>query len=183
MNKRHSGQDVAGLRPYLLRLARSRMGDGEAAEELVQETLATALAALEDFEGRSQLRTWVAGILLHKVTDGFRAATRERELRVEPRDDEEADFDTLGHWRSPPSAWCDPEVALRSSRFREAFAAALASLPPNQARAFALRELEGLGAADICRELGVTESNLWVLLYRARMALRRMLDPEALAAA
>ena len=176
-------QSIADLRPYLIRLARSRMRDAEAAEEVVQETLATALRAARSFEHRSQLHTWVTGILLHKVTDAFRAATRERELRVmtPEGDDEDADFDAQGHWRAPPAPWCDPEVALRSSRFRESFFAALSALPPKQARAFALREIDGLAAPDICRELGVSESNLWVLLFRARTALRRMLDRDALA--
>lgn len=177
-------QGIAHLRPYLMRLARSRLRDGEAAEEVVQETLATALASARSFERRSELRTWVAGILLHKVTDAFRAAARERERRPLAHAGEDFDdFDEQGHWRAPPAPWCDPEVALSSSRFRVAFVAALDALPPRQARAFALREIDGLETADICRELGVTESNLWVLLFRARSALRRMLDPELLAPA
>jgi RNA polymerase sigma-70 factor (ECF subfamily) len=128
----------------------------------------------------------VAGILLHKVSDAFRASSRERELRVTPNEpdaDDDADFDAQGLWRAPPAPWCDPEVALRSRRFHAAFTAALSALPPKQARAFALREIDGLDPPDICRELGVTESNLWVLLFRARTGLRRMLDPDALAPA
>ena len=175
-------QGIAQLRPYLMRLARSRLRDPDAAEEVVQDTLATALASARSFEHRSQLRTWVAGILLHKVTDAFRAATRDRNLRAATSEDDE-DFDEQGHWRAPPAAWCDPEVALRSRRFHDAFAAALGALPPTQARAFALREIHGLESPEICRQLGVTEANLWVLLFRARTALRRRLDPEALSLA
>lgn len=178
-------QGIAELRPYLIRLARSRMRDADAAEEVVQETLATALRAARSFEHRSQLHTWVTGILLHKVTDAFRAETRERALRapVPEHEPDDPDFDPQGRWQAPPAAWCDPEVALRANRFREAFDAAMRSLPRKQARAFAMRELEGAETHEICRALGVTEGNLWVLLYRARLALRRALDREAFAAA
>jgi RNA polymerase sigma-70 factor (ECF subfamily) len=176
---------IAALRPFLMRMALARLREVQEAEEAVQETLAAALAAAGSFQNRSQLRTWVAGILLHKVTDRHRAATLERERHAAPPADEdgEADFDEHGEWRAPPAAWCDPEVALRSSRFREAFDHAISALPPNQARAFVMREVQGMESSEICRSLGVTESHLWVLLFRARVGLKRLLDRDFFAPA
>lgn len=175
---------IAELRPFLMRVALSRMRDSQAAEDVVQETLAVAIAKAATFGARSQLRTWVTGILLHKVTDAFRASTREKAMIVIPLvDTDEQDFEAEGQWRSPVTPWCDPQAALDAARFRIAFQAALEALPEPQARAFVLREVHGLDAHDICRQLGVTESNLWVLLHRARLALRRTLDRDWFAAA
>lgn len=176
---------IAALRPFLMRVALARIREEREAEEAVQETLAAALAAAGSFQRRSQLRTWVTGILLHKVTDRHRATALELERHATPvsTEDGEGDFDGHGEWRAPPAAWCDPEVALRTKRFRDAFDRAIAGLPPNQGRAFVMREVQGMDSREICRELGVTESNLWVLLFRARLGLKRVLDRDYFAAA
>ncbi|MDQ3025773.1 MAG: sigma-70 family RNA polymerase sigma factor [Pseudomonadota bacterium] len=173
---RSNAAEIIGLRPYLMRVALSRMRDHQAAEDVVQETLVAACVGQAGFNGRSRLRTWVTGILLHKVTDAFRALGREPAAL--PIDDagEDPDFDRDGRWRAPPSAWSDPELALDCARFRGAFDEQLARLPPMQSRVFVMRELEGLEPDEICRTLGITPSNLWVLLHRARLGLRRGLD-------
>lgn len=106
-------------------------------------------------------------------------------MRVTPHQAEldDPDFDAEGAWRAPTVAWCDPELALDTRRFRAAFEAALARLPETQARAFVLREVQGLESGAICSQLGISESNLWVLLHRARLALRRTLDRDWFAGA
>lgn len=175
---------LSGLRPYLLRVASSRMRDHDAVEDVVQETLATACANAGRFEGRSRLRTWVTGILLHKVTDAFRARSRDPLHAAEPEllaDD--AEFGLEGAWRARFDPWTDPEHCLDRKRFRMALAAAIAELPPMQARAFQLREVHGLAPAQVCEAMGITEGNLHVLLHRARLALRRLLDREWFAVA
>ena len=88
MNARPDAQSVAALRPFLMRVAISRLRDDQAAEDVVQEAMAAALDKLQTFKAQSQLRTWVTGILLHKVTDTFRAATREKTMRVMPQQSE-----------------------------------------------------------------------------------------------
>jgi RNA polymerase sigma-70 factor (ECF subfamily) len=171
--------EISLLRPYLMRVALSRLNDREAAEDAVQETLAAACANDGAFSGRSTLRTWVTGILLHKVTDVFRAWGREGAMpQMGPAEDDDPDFDQDGRWRSPPDTWSDPERALECSRFRAEFDAQLERLPEMQARAFVMRELQGLEPDEICAKLGVTRNHLWVLLHRARMGLRRSLDRE-----
>jgi RNA polymerase sigma-70 factor (TIGR02943 family) len=171
--------ELCGLRPYLFRVASSRIRDRDVAEDLVQETLATACANVDRFEGRSALRTWVTGILLHKVTDAFRAIARDpTQLNDEAGNGEDPDFDSDGTWRAPVDPWTDPGLALDCKRFREELDAQVARLPTQQARAFRMRELESRESAEICSALGVTESNLFVLLHRARLGLRRSLDRE-----
>lgn len=169
--------ELSGLRPYLVRVASSRMRDRDAVEDVVQETLATACANAARFEGRSRLRTWVTGILLHKVTDAFRARSRGPLHAAEPEllADE---HDLEGAWRARFDPWTDPQHCLDRKRFRNALAAALEDLPPMQARAFQLRELHGLAPAQVCEAMGITEGNLHVLLHRARLALRRTLDRD-----
>jgi RNA polymerase sigma-70 factor (ECF subfamily) len=169
--------ELCGLRPYLVRVAASRMRDRDAVEEVVQETLATACANAERFEGRSRLRTWVTGILLHKVTDAFRAASRQVHFAQLP-ESEEADFDGAGAWRHRVDPWTDPAHTLDRKRFREALERAVDALPAMQARAYRLRELEDRDPEQVCAALGITEGNLHVLLHRARLGLRRSLDRD-----
>lgn len=171
--------ELCGLRPYLVRVALSRVRDRDAAEDIVQDTLATAWGSADRFEGRSTLRTWVTGILLHKVTDAFRAIGRQPAAEQEmPGHHEDPDFESDGTWRAPVDAWSDPALALDCKRFRQELEAQLARLPATQSRAFRMRELEGRDTAEICAALGVTENNLFVLLHRARIALCRSLDRD-----
>ncbi len=171
--------DIAGHRRYLMRVALGRMRDAHRAEDAVQETLLAALRAAESFDGRSRLRTWLTGILLHKICDHFRASAREEDFMAIDDDIhggiEDEVFDANGGWRCAPAAWGDPERVLGGKQSWAAFVAAIEALPPRQARAFVLRELEGMATDEICAALGVTADNLWVLLFRARLGLRSAL--------
>jgi len=169
---------IEAQRPYLLRYASMELRNSDAAEDAVQETLLAALAAEASFAGRSNLRTWLTGILKHKIVDAIRRASRERPF--ESVDDEstiedlEALFDETGHWREPPQAW--PEQALQEKQFLHALEKCLTALPARTAQAFLMREHLGFDTPDICKELGITSTHCWVLLYRARMALRECLE-------
>ena len=171
---------VEALRPYLLRYASLQLRDRAAAEDAVQETLLAALSAERSFEGRSNLRTWLTGILKHKVIDAIRRASRESPLPGEDADSAAADFDALfderDHWREHPNPWEDPDGALHQKQFLQALEACLAGLPARTAQAFMLREHAGLDTDEICKELAITSTHCWVLLYRARMALRLCLE-------
>ena len=150
----------------------------EAAEDAVQETLLAALAAESSFAGRSNLRTWLTGILKHKIVDTIRRTSRERPLEgVDGEasvEDLEALFDETGHWREPPQAW--PEQALQDKQFIAALERCLELLPARTGQVFLMREHLGYETADICKELGITSTHCWVLLYRARVALRDCLE-------
>jgi RNA polymerase sigma-70 factor (ECF subfamily) len=162
-------------RPYLLRYARLQLRDPHAAEDVVQETLLAALAGEAGFAGRSNLRTWLTGILKHKIVDAIRRLTRESAMAP---DEEalEALFDERGHWVDPPRAWDDPDGSLEQKQFLRALEECLTRLPAKTAQVFMMREHLGYETPEICKELGLTPTHCWVLIYRARLALRECLQ-------
>ena len=173
-------KQVEGLRPYLLRYASLQLRDAAAAEDAVQEALLAALAGEANFAGRSNLRTWLTGILKHKIVDTIRRQSRERPASdLEPEGDAgefDALFDRRGHWQDAPAAWQQPEGSLQQKQFFAALEACLGALPERTARVFMMREHLGLETAEICKELGITATHCWVMLHRARMALRLCLE-------
>jgi RNA polymerase sigma-70 factor (ECF subfamily) len=164
---------VEGERSYLLRYAALQLRDAAAAEDAVQETLLAALAGETSFAGRSNLRTWLTGILKHKIVDTIRRSSREPTL---PEEDFDALFDARGHWIEMPSAWPDPDTSLGQKQFFAVLEDCLAKLPAKTARTFMMREHMGFETDDICKELAITPTHCWVLLHRARLALRICLD-------
>ena len=169
---------IEALRPYLLRFASLQLRDAAAAEDAVQEALVAALAGESGFAGRANLRTWLTGILKHKIVDTVRRQAREPAL---PQEGEDAldDFDALfrrnGHWAERPAGWGEPDGALEQSQFLRALEACLERLPARTAKVFMLREHLGLDTPEICKELAITPTHCWVMLYRARMTLRECL--------
>ena len=163
-------------RPYLLRYASLQLRDAHAAEDAVQETLLAALAGESGFGQRASLRTWLTGILKHKIIDAIRRSSREAPAVSE--DEFDALFDERGHWVEMPAGWSDPDAAFEQQRFFAALEMCLARLPEKTSQAFMMREHLGLQTDEICKELGITATHCWVLLYRARMALRECLNRE-----
>ena len=164
---------------YLFRYARRRLMAPELAEDAVQETLLAALRAHEGFKGGSSERTWLTGILKHKVVDIIRQQAREITAPGSSDDDAqdwEALFDQTGHWCEPIREWKTPETELETSRLRQALQDCLDGLKPNLARIFSLRELTGMATGEICKELNITATNAWVMLHRAKLFLRECLD-------
>ncbi len=168
-------------RGYLLRYALLQLRNPAQAEDAVQETLLAALEGRERFSGRSSLRTWLTGILKHKIIDHHRRSGRERPLVSADDDRAEADIvDALfaddGHWREFPADWGSPATALENSRFWKAFELCLQRLPERTARVFTMREVMEMSTDDICQELDITTTNCWVMLHRARLTLRECLQ-------
>lgn len=162
----------------LFRYALGRVRNEETAQELVQETLLAALRAQKNFQGKSSLKTWLISILKHKILDHFRKNVRELQLNVNADDDPfEALFDEKGMWKEPIASWeLDPERAFEQKEFVKTLYDCIGKLRKNMAAVFVLREMENMKTGEICKELGITSSNLWVLLYRARMQLRKCLE-------
>lgn len=173
-------RQVEAHRAYLLRYASLQLRSPAAAEDAVQDTLVAALAGASAFEHRSNLRTWLTGILKHKIVDAIRRASRETSLDAMAEEGADGDFDALfkdnDHWREPPRAWEQPEQALEQKAFLAALEECLSRLPAKTARAFLMREHMGLETGEICKELDITPTHCWVLLHRARMALRLCLE-------
>ena len=180
----NAADHVAGFRADLLRFARLQLRDDHLAEDAVQETLIAALSGIDDFAGRSALKTWVFSILRNKIIDAMR--TRNRSVNVSALADEdggfEQTFDALfkanGHWApvNKPSAWEDPEEALRQRQFWDVFDACLNHLPANSGRVFMMREFLDFDVDEICAELAISSKNCYVILHRARHRLRGCLE-------
>jgi RNA polymerase sigma-70 factor (TIGR02943 family) len=170
--------DVAALRPDLLRYARLQLRNDGWAEDAVSETILAAIAKPQAFAQRSQLKTWLVGILKHKIIDHFRA--HKREVALDPHTDE-ADgegmaFKPDGHFQETPADWGNPEQDLRQVQFFTVLEACTQKMPAHLGRVFLMREWLELPAEEICKELDITSTNLYVQLHRARLRLRACLD-------
>jgi len=170
---------------FLYRFALSRVKDPSVAEDLVQETFLAALRARENFKGRSAGRTWLIAILKHKIVDYIRKKIREPSTdKIETLTDiADADFDDRGEWMIRPSKWAiNPGNIYEQKEFLNVLYRCLAELPERLAEAFMLREMDGLSTEEVCKVLDITATNSWVMLYRARMSLRRCLENKWLSA-
>lgn len=164
---------------YLFRYAMLRLRDRPAAEDMVQETFLAGLKDRRTFSGDSSEATWLVGVLKHKIADHYRRQARESPLEEgDLRDHPDTGrFDGVGHWTSGPAEWAgNPADLYRQEEFLDRFRKCLSELSQNHANAFTLREIEGLGTAEICKVLDVSETNLWVILHRARAILRQCLE-------
>lgn len=165
----------------LFRYAMFRVRDSTAAEDLVQETLLAALKGYDKFQGRGSKRTWLIGILKHKIADHFRRAQHESSLDALGDWLAESEFfeQSLGEWNveRAPTDWQEsPDQLVERISFWKAFNDCLKHMPARTASAFTLREVDGLQSEAICEMLGITANNLWVMLHRARMHLRNCLE-------
>jgi RNA polymerase sigma-70 factor, ECF subfamily len=174
---------LAEHRPMLFRFALLQLKDNELADDAVQETLLAAWQASASFQGTAGLRTWLIGILKHKIADHWRRSSREVTAAVFDQIDNDADevdeddfFMSNGHWNGGPSTWNDPEAALKQLEFWAIYEICQNNLPPKMARVFMLRELVGLDAEEVCRETGLSDANYWVTMHRARLRLRECLE-------
>ena len=173
-------RQVAGLQGYLLRFALMQLRNPAWAEDAVSETTVAALKHPQGFAGRAQLKTYLIGILKHKVIDQLRL--HQRTWQDERTPDEAHDpvedlaFLPDGHYATEPSAWGNPEQDLQQQQFLQVLQVCVDKLPPVQGRLFLMREWLELSCEDICKELTLTPTNLYVQLHRARLRLRECLD-------
>ncbi len=178
--------DVAEQRIYLLKFARLQLRNEAWAEDAVSDTLLAAIAKPQAFAGRAALRTWLVGVLKHKVVDTLRANLREpnvADMRGAADDDmSEGDmldaigFKQDGHFSERPANWGNPDQDLSQRQFMAVMDACLTKLPPVQGRLFLMREWLELDADEVCKTLSITSTNLYVQLHRARLKLRECLQ-------
>ncbi|HWX22532.1 MAG TPA: sigma-70 family RNA polymerase sigma factor [Candidatus Binatia bacterium] len=168
----------------LFGFAAIRVRDPAIAQDLVQETFLAAIQARNSFAGRSTERAWLFGILRNKLIDYYRLKGREIPLTdVEsPLPEEQGAFGDTGLHKDgwihgvAPKAWETPQEILVSKEFQEVLRNCLSRLPGKIAQVFSLREIDGVSSEEICKDLGVSPNNVWVMLHRARMGLRRCLE-------
>ena len=165
---------------FFYRFAMSRLRDPNAAEEAVQETFVAGIRSLSSYEGKATTRNWLMGILTRKIVDIIRQ--RQRTSSVSgfdgEMDPEQVLFDSSGHWRESATAWAnEPSKNIHAGELWDVVQKCLSKLPMGQSDAFTLSVIDGLESQEICQTLGITESNLWVRLHRARMQLAQCVGP------
>jgi RNA polymerase sigma-70 factor, ECF subfamily len=173
----------------LIRMAMGYVADREVAEEVVQDTWMAVIESLNRFEGRSSLRTWICGILIHKAKDrGVREKRHTTFSAFESYDDDNDEAvdpsrfqqtgEWAGHWAFPPQPWDDqtPEKLLASQQAVNAMQRAIETLPATLKEVLILRDVEGVEAKEVCEMLKITETNLYVRLHRARERVRAAVE-------
>lgn len=174
---------LENLRLQMLKFATLQLSDSHLAEDAVQEALIGALRNAKTFAGQAALKTWIFAILKNKIADVLRQKQRlvyAGSLRQE--DEEKEDFSELfnqkGMWQPDerPAGWGNPQDALHQSQFWLTFETCLEGLPGQQARVFMMREFIELDSDEICSTVGISTSNLNVMLHRARLRLRECLE-------
>lgn len=158
------------------------------AEDAVQETLLAALQAQERFSGNASIRTWLIGILKHKIIDEFRRQSRDA-TSIDPDEAAWEDAETTridqafikdGHWAHTLSEWGNPEQGVYGDQIWRLIERCLDSLSPRAARLFMLREIWEMESEAVCAELAISANNLWTTLHRARLSMRQCLEQNGL---
>jgi len=165
---------------YLFHFALSRLRDPSRAEDMVQETFLAALKSGSSFQGRSSEKSWLTGILKNKIFDYYRKSGREKPFTDLEfySDEEESHFEREGFHKdgwiqeSGPQEWMNAGKSLDNEEFWITIRGCISKLPKNVGAVFTLREMDGVESKEVCRLLNISDSNLWVMLHRARMALR-----------
>jgi RNA polymerase sigma-70 factor, ECF subfamily len=164
---------------YLYGFAFYRVQDEELARELVQDTLLAALKARHNFAGKGSEKTWLTGILKHKILDFLRRKYRDAVFEDQELDERKMhdSFDHNGRWKTGPAQWAsDPERLLEQKAFLDIIRKCLHELPERSAHALSLRELEGETTQTICKVLNISATNCWVILHRARFLMRKCIE-------
>lgn len=173
----------------LIRMAMGYVADREVAEEVVQDTWMAVIQGFGRFEGRSSLRTWIFGIMIHKAKDrGVREKRHTPFSAFESFDDDGEEIvdpsrfhqsgEWAGHWALPPQPWDEqtPEKLLAGRQAVNAMERAIDALPPTLKEVLVLRDIEGVHAKEVCDILRITEMNLYVRLHRARERVRAAVE-------
>ncbi|MBX2844665.1 MAG: sigma-70 family RNA polymerase sigma factor [Saprospiraceae bacterium] len=173
---------VANYADNLFKYAVSRVSNEELARDIVQDTFVSALKAASKFQGRSTEKTWLFSILRNKIIDTYRAKAKYREVSIDTSENSEAEdvfFNTSGSWKRDkyPQDWTvNLDSDIEEKEFFQTLRGCLAKLSEKQRLVFSMKYLEGMDSEDICKEMGITPSNYWVLIHRAKLALRDCLE-------
>lgn len=164
---------------YLFGYALLKVQDTHVAEDMVQETLLAAITAKDTFSNQSTIRTWLIGILKHKLIDRFRREGREMVIS-DLIDQDEGDnldnfFNIKGSWIDKPQTFPNPDTAFQQKEFWKVFQQCLSGLKPRQAEVFLAKEIHGMSNEEICKNFLLNPTNVWVLMHRARLSLHKCL--------
>lgn len=163
---------------YLFNYAITRVNDTEVAKDLIQETFFSAIKSAKNFKGKSSERTWLVSILKRKIIDYYRKINSKKaqsEVRMNFYDDGEKE----GSWieERVPNPWSNnTNTSIENKELQEQLEECISALPPKYALVFRMKTIQGFETQEICNELEITSSNLWVMIHRARTQLRKCME-------
>ena len=174
----HPNTWVDSYADYLFNFAVIRVSDAEIAKDLVQETFFAGLKSAKNYNGDASERTWLIAILKRKVIDHYRK-TNSKKGKAEVRMSYSAQNDSEGDWLEEQVA--DPfssfeNDAIENEELGLAIQQCITKLPKKQSMVFTMKTIQGMDTEDVCNELGINPSNLWVMIHRARTALMGCLN-------
>ncbi|NCI46133.1 sigma-70 family RNA polymerase sigma factor [Sediminibacterium soli] len=156
-----------------------RVNDQALAQDIVQETFLSAWKAREGYKGEASEKNWLFAICRNKIIDHYRRKSTDIMVHIDQDNTEDRYFGEPGHWnqQDEPADWrnaADGEVERKE--FYQAFEGCRKKLHDAQQSVFAMKYLDDLDSAEICKTLGITPSNYWVLMHRAKLQLRNCLE-------
>jgi RNA polymerase sigma-70 factor (TIGR02943 family) len=163
---------------YLFNYAVARVSDVEIAKDLVQETFFAGLKSAKNYKGTAAERTWLIAILKRKVIDHYRRINSKKgkaEVRMNYSSNSNAEGDWLEEQVADPLSTLEND-SIENEELGMAIQACISKLPKKQSLVFSMKTIQGMSTEDICKELGINPSNLWVMIHRARMALMGCLN-------
>lgn len=177
---------VENYADYLFNYAITRLSDKELAADVVQETFFSALKSKDRFQGGSSEKTWLTSILKHKIIDVYRKKGSLKVSGMHELSEEILDEDFYlskgafaGHWKEgagPNSNSLLPEGEVENNELREIIEKCISKLPENLAAVFVMKMIDDISSEEICKELDITPSNVWVMMHRARLRLRKCIE-------
>jgi len=180
MNERHldSSQWVDRYGDIMYRFTLLRVKNADSAEEIVQNTFIAAIQSQDKFAGRSTEKSWLFGILKHKIMDHFRSQKRLQNFNLpEESESNSEEYDDSGHWKIFPKDWgLDPEKAAENTELAQKLEECMNGLSDKFRRIFIMKELDGIDSEEICNEFDIKPTNLWVILHRTRSQLKVCLE-------
>ena len=163
---------------YLYNYTITRVSKDEVAKDLVQETFLAALKAMKNFEGKASERTWLIAILKRKIIDHYRKINSTKG-KAEVRMNFYADGENEGDWieeRVPQTWGSDADKDIENAELADTLNKCIDKLPEKYAMVFKMKTIQDFDTEDICKELDITSSNLWVIIHRARTQLRKCME-------
>lgn len=163
-------QWIIEVRAALFRVAHGKLRNGDWADDAVSETMVAVLDNPPPFGDAARRRAWLFGVLRNKLVDQVRGNARGDVEHVVGGLREIEEFQI-----SDPDARWDPVDCAQRREFLTDLEDQLRQMPESHARAFVMRECWGTSTDEICRALGLSSGNLWVIMHRVRSRLRENL--------
>jgi RNA polymerase sigma-70 factor (ECF subfamily) len=163
---------------YMYNYTITRVSDHEIAKDLVQETFLSSLKAMKNFKGQASERTWLISILKRKIIDHYRKKNSKKG-KAEVRMSFYEDGENNGKWieeRAPDEWGNDGEKQIENTELKSTLEKCIDNLPEKYRMVFLLKTVQEFGTEEICNELDITSSNLWVIIHRARLQLRKCIE-------